>query len=208
MHKTKKVLLTAATLLCLTTVNVSAEEITSSSSLEIDKQIYYTKANGITMNRLNDFLPEKQELEIEVIASSNNTVEPAKNESANLFSNPIERCLTYDPGITLSENEKNGLINMGEHKLTFYCACEICCGSYANGYTATGTFATEGRTIAVDKNKIPLGSKVFIDGYGWFVAEDVGGAIKGNKIDIFKTIHQSCLNEGVKYANVYVVPKN
>ena len=55
MHKTKKVLLTAATLFCLTTVNVSAEEITSSSSLEIDKQIYYTKANGITMNRLNDF---------------------------------------------------------------------------------------------------------------------------------------------------------
>lgn len=208
MHKTKKALLTAATLLCLTTVNVSAEEITNSGSLELDKQIYYTKANGITMNRLNDFLPEKQELEIEVIDSSNTTVEPAKNDSANLFSNPIERYLTYNPEITLSENEKNGLIDMGEHKLTFYCACEVCCGAYSNGYTATGTFATEGRTIAVDKNKIPLGSKVFINGYGWFIAEDVGGAIKGNKIDIFKATHQSCLNEGVKYANVYVVPQN
>lgn len=207
MEKTKKILFTVAVLLCIVTVDVSAAETNSLNDLEINRQIYYTKANGISMERLDTFLPEIQDLDIEVLDFADTMIEPAKNESGNLYANPIERCITYDPELVLSESEKNGLISIGECKLTFYCACEICCGSYSNGYTATGTFATEGRTIAVDKNQIPLGSKVFIEGYGWFIAEDTGGAIKDNKIDIFKTTHQSCLNEGVRYANVYVMPK-
>ncbi|MDR0270124.1 ubiquitin-like domain-containing protein [Paenibacillus sp.] len=51
--------------------------------------------------------------------------------------------------------------------------------------TATGTRVTEGRTIAVDPNVIPLGWWVYIEGVGFRRAEDTGGAIKGNKIDIY-----------------------
>ena len=50
--------------------------------------------------------------------------------------------------------------------------------------TATGTYPTEGRTIAVEPRVIPYGSKVWIDGHGWRVAEDTGGMIKGNSIDV------------------------
>ena len=46
-------------------------------------------------------------------------------------------------------------IYLGQFLFTAYCPCSICCGEYASGYTATGTFATEGRTIAVDPNVIP-----------------------------------------------------
>ncbi|MEC0373116.1 3D domain-containing protein [Paenibacillus chibensis] len=51
--------------------------------------------------------------------------------------------------------------------------------------TATGTRVTEGRTIAVDPSVIPLGWWVYIEGVGFRRAEDTGGAIKGNKIDIY-----------------------
>ncbi|MWV47588.1 DUF348 domain-containing protein [Paenibacillus sp. HJL G12] len=51
--------------------------------------------------------------------------------------------------------------------------------------TATGTRVTEGRTIAVDPGVIPLGWWVYIEGVGFRRAEDTGGAIKGNKVDIY-----------------------
>ena len=50
--------------------------------------------------------------------------------------------------------------------------------------TSTGTIAEEGRTIAVDPSIIPYGSIVLING-NEYVAQDCGGAIKGNKIDVF-----------------------
>lgn len=93
---------------------------------------------------------------------------------------------------------------MGSFKLTFYCACASCSGGYGAG-TATGTRCTEGRTIAVDPRVIPLGSKVYIEGYGDFIAEDTGGAIKGNKIDIYLNDHSRCYALGVARANVYVM---
>jgi 3D (Asp-Asp-Asp) domain-containing protein len=79
--------------------------------------------------------------------------------------------------------------------ITHYCACEKCCGKYADGITATGTKATANKTIAVDPNVIPLGSEVIIDGQ-LYIAEDTGGAIKGNRIDIFCDSHQEAINRG------------
>ena len=58
------------------------------------------------------------------------------------------------------------------------------CGN-GDGYTATMTRPVEGRTIAVDPDIIPLGSEVYVEGWGWMIAEDTGGAIKGEIIDIF-----------------------
>ena len=96
---------------------------------------------------------------------------------------------------------------MGVFKITAYCACHKCCGKYpghpAYGITATGTKATQGRTIAVDPNVIPLGSEVVIEG-DTFIAEDTGGAIKGNRIDIYISDHDTALCFGVQHKNVYV----
>lgn len=54
---------------------------------------------------------------------------------------------------------------------------------YGSGYTATGVKAAEGQ-IAVDPRIIPLGSKVYVEGYGHAIATDTGGAIRGNRIDV------------------------
>jgi 3D (Asp-Asp-Asp) domain-containing protein len=92
--------------------------------------------------------------------------------------------------------------SMGRFKLTGYCRCVKCCGK-SDAITATGTKAKAGRTIAVDPDIIPYGSKVEINGRT-YIAEDCGGAIKNNKIDIFFNSHEEALEFGVKYSEVYV----
>ena len=88
------------------------------------------------------------------------------------------------------------------YRLTAYCPCEVCCGK-SDGITATGVRATEGRTVAVDPSTIPYGSEVVIWGHT-YVAEDCGGAVQGNRIDIFFDTHQEAVDFGVQYAEVAV----
>jgi 3D (Asp-Asp-Asp) domain-containing protein len=99
-------------------------------------------------------------------------------------------------------------IDLGEFKITHYCPCPKCCGEWADGITSTGTVATEGRTIAVDPSVIPYGSEVLLvyeDGTtATYLAEDCGGAIKGNRIDVFMDDHAAAWDAGVKYAEVFV----
>lgn len=98
-------------------------------------------------------------------------------------------------------------MSLGTFKLTAYCACEQCCGEWANGITYTGTEATPDRTIAVDPSVIPLGSTIYINGQD-YIAEDIGGAIKGNRIDIFFPTHNEALQFGVQYAEVVIHSNN
>ena len=96
---------------------------------------------------------------------------------------------------------------VGEFTLTGYCPCPICCGSYSNmenPVTASGTIATPGRTIAADTSIFPFGTKLLINGQIYTV-EDRGGAIKGNRIDIFFATHQEALIFGRRGASVYIV---
>lgn len=60
-------------------------------------------------------------------------------------------------------------------------------------------------TIAVDPKVIPLGSKVYIPGYGYAIASDTGGAIKGDKIDLYMNSESACLNFGRQTVKLYVV---
>lgn len=105
--------------------------------------------------------------------------------------------------------EEPELISLGEFHITHYCPLPCCCGEWADGITATGTMATAGRTIAVDPEVIPIGSEVALfydDGrICYYTAEDVGGAIKGNDIDVFVDSHEEALVLGVMSASVYLV---
>lgn len=98
---------------------------------------------------------------------------------------------------------KPELQSLGTFKLTAYCPCPQCCGEWADGITYTMTKATAGRTVAVDPKVIPLGSTVYINGSA-YVAEDIGGAIQGNRIDVFFPDHQTALQFGVQYAEVEI----
>ena len=81
-------------------------------------------------------------------------------------------------GSTSTKAKDNDVKYLGKYKLTAYCGCRKCSGKWG-ARTASGKKAKQGRTIAVDKRKIKLGSKVQINGKT-YVAEDVGGGVKGN----------------------------
>ena len=94
-------------------------------------------------------------------------------------------------------------VNMGRFKLTAYCKCHSCSEGY-DDTTATQCKAKAGRTIAVDPSVIPYGTRVLI-GETVYVAEDCGGGVEGDHIDIYMDSHAETEEFGVKYANVYIV---
>ena len=72
------------------------------------------------------------------------------------------------------------------------------------GITATGIPATYG-VAAVDPYVIPLGSRLYIPGYGEAIAADTGGAIYGNRIDLCMESYSECMNFGRRDITVYVL---
>jgi 3D (Asp-Asp-Asp) domain-containing protein len=101
-----------------------------------------------------------------------------------------------------TDESYEGAVYLGVCEVTAYCACSICCGK-SDGITATGTKATQGRTVAVDPSVIPYGSVVIINGHE-YIAEDCGGGIGGTQIDMFFNSHQDALNWGRRWLDVWV----
>jgi 3D (Asp-Asp-Asp) domain-containing protein len=71
-------------------------------------------------------------------------------------------------------------------------------------YTYRGNLVRKG-LVAVDPSVIPLGTRLYIPGYGYAIADDVGGAIKGNKIDLAFDSRSEALQFGRQTVTVYVV---
>ncbi|WP_286184977.1 G5 and 3D domain-containing protein [Bacillus sp. SD075] len=77
-----------------------------------------------------------------------------------------------------------------------------------SGVTSTGVDLKSNpgaKIIAVDPNVIPMGSKVYVEGYGYAVAADKGGAIKGNRIDVFFSSKNDAYRWGVKRVKIRVL---
>lgn len=107
------------------------------------------------------------------------------------------------------EETKEEYVSLGEFKLTAYCPCEKCCGKWANNrpngivYGAIGEELKESYSIAVDPDVIPYRTEVIINGKT-YKAQDCGGAIKGNRIDVYFEDHNDALEFGIQYEEVFV----
>lgn len=140
---------------------------------------------------------------VAILATSAQAVESSPEESSVVSEE-------YDPAwdIPAMESAVCDDVFLGEFTLTAYCPGRCCCGKWASGYTATGTWATEGRTIAVDPDVIPYGSRVlliFPNGtQRTYIAEDCGGGVNGNHIDVFFNDHQAARIFGVQSAMAYL----
>ena len=76
--------------------------------------------------------------------------------------------------------------------------------TWTGNRTATGTWPSRG-TVAVDPRVIPLGTKLYIEGYGPAVAADTGGAIKGQIIDLYLPTEDQCWQWGRRQVEVRVI---
>lgn len=107
----------------------------------------------------------------------------------------------------VTADELLGMTTLGSFTVTHYCPCTVCCGK-SDGITASGRVAEPYKTIAVDPSVIPLGTIVWLD-YGDGVlhecrADDTGGAVVGNKLDLCVGDHETAVQYGVRSATVYV----
>ena len=135
----------------------------------------------------------QNDVEIEKIKLSETVIKEPVNKIVQIQKNVI----TSRSGSTVTATGETKIF-----KITAYCPCAKCCGKQT-GITASGTRATAGRTIAAS-SQYAFGTKLLINGQVYTV-EDRGGAIKGNKIDIYMDSHAQALAWGVKYLPVQVV---
>lgn len=117
---------------------------------------------------------------------------------------PIQEEIPEEPEPEPVVEPEPTIVSLGTYKITAYCGCAKCCGK-TDGITASGTHVTAGRTIAAPP-EIPFGTKLMINGHIYTV-EDRGGAIKGNRIDIYFESHEEAERFGVQYIEVFKVIK-
>ena len=134
-------------------------------------------------------------IEIEKIAISEVIIKQPVNKIVQV--QKVQTSRASLPRTSTTSSVANGEV----YKVTAYCACSKCCGK-STGITASGTRATAGRTVAAS-SKFAFGTKLNIGGHVYTV-EDRGGAIKGNRIDIYVNSHSAALQWGVRYLPVSV----
>ena len=145
----------------------------------------------------------QNEEEIEKIKLSETVVKEPVNKIVQ-----VQRNITSRAGSTVAKTASNNASTGTPtgptriFKVTAYCSCAKCCGK-VTGRTASGTHAVAGQTVAAS-GQFAFGTKLNINGQEYTV-EDRGGAIQGNRIDIYMNSHAEAVAWGVKYLPVQVV---
>ena len=201
--------LVAAALAVGTMASVSAAALEQPVAV-LSSNLNASVGTVLTSDEINTAEQALSKAKAEAEAKAKAEAEAAKKAAAQdaynkLLTDPVAaKTVSYSSSLLATDAIKSNATSLGNYKLTFYCPCATCNG-VAGAKTASGTTPTEGRTIAVDSSIIPLGSRVYIEGYGVFIAEDTGGAIKNNKIDIFVSSHDRAYDLGVQNAAVYLL---
>jgi 3D (Asp-Asp-Asp) domain-containing protein len=157
----------------------------------------YTVKSGDTLNKI----AAQYGVTIQQIASKNNIADLNSIYVGQVFTIPsVVSTVSVSRGVASGQ-----ALRM---KATAYTANEP--GGIGGGsITATGTtvrrIADGYSTVAVDPTVIPLGTKLYVEGYGYAIAEDTGSLIKGNTIDVYFDTLSEANTWGVKYLNVYVL---
>lgn len=154
----------------------------------------------------NTLLAKRESMDREWLEAKQAQIEEARQKAAaaEASENAEKKSSASSGGSSASTGASSGVsegADLGKFKLTAYCPCYQCSQGWGRK-TSSGRTAQANHTIAVDPSVIPEGTHVIINGQE-YVAEDVGGGVVGNHIDIFYESHSDALNFGVRYAEVY-----
>lgn len=140
------------------------------------------------------------------IATSSNQGNTQKNQSTSTPKKNVQNYQTEEK-TTNQPKEQVPVASSGKEMTvtaTAYTAyCEGCSGTTYTGIDLRAN--PNQKVIAVDPSVIPLGSRVWVEGYGEAIAGDIGGAIKGNIIDVFLEHQQEALNWGRRTVKIKVL---
>ncbi|XZJ12870.1 3D domain-containing protein [Clostridium perfringens] len=183
-------------------ISHSVSVINSSSSInELESAV----------STLNQLIPQ---LNIDSVKeAANNSVQAAKNKIESLKAEEAKKAeeaaknnAANSSNTTSSNNSSSQPSSDGKYNKTLSMEAT----AYSGGtLTAMGLKPVRDpggiSTIAVDPSVIPLGSKVYIPGYGYAIASDTGGVIKGNIIDLYMNSHDECISWGRRQVTLHIV---
>ena len=124
--------------------------------------------------------------------------------SSKVIKEPVNKVVQIQTVTARSSSRGNAVTtaSSGRYKVTAYCSCARCCGK-TNGITASGRRATANHTVAAPST-FAFGTQMVINGKT-NVVEDIGGAIQGNRIDVYMNSHAEAIAWGVRYLDVEVI---
>jgi 3D (Asp-Asp-Asp) domain-containing protein len=142
--------------------------------------------------------------------SSGDQVQLLRRKIAGMSLNNQPRFLfarrSGDSAAVATDNLSEGSAFVGAHPpalagpsvyiVTAFCPCSRCCGKWADGVTASGHVIQPGDKFCAADPSIPFGTMLDIPGYGIVPVLDRGGAIKGNKLDVYFDTHARALRWG------------
>lgn len=180
--------------------------------------------NEATLANLSNSIKEQNQLLAQVTAKENDLIaqqkareaaeaaaaqaaEKARELAAQQAANASKQVASNNPNSTSSPIAIN---RGGSSPMGFSNALDMEATAYSDdGFTASGDRTSRNpngySTIAVDPRVIPLGSRVYVEGYGYAVASDTGSAIQGNIIDLFVPSQAEALSWGRRSVKVYIV---
>ena len=179
-------------------VTIPYETVTKNSEISGDTTNKVLQQGKDGLKEVTYKVKYQNDVEIEKTVISEKVI----TEPVNKIVQVQKKAKTTSRGSTVTRTAPTSTTGGTTYKITAYCPCSKCCGK-TSGITASGTKATAGRTVA-GSSKFAFGTKLNIGGHIYTV-EDRGGAINGNKIDIFVNTHAEALQWGVRYLTVSVV---
>lgn len=187
---------------------VSVDEPIPYKTVAVESASFIEGTTKITSNGSDGVLTKKYDVYL------CDGVEISRTEvSSQVTKNPVDKVISVgtrpDPGKAPTKYKKVITCTATAYDLSFQ-SCGKRPGDRGYGITASGTQAKYG-TVAVDPRVIPLGTKLYIEStdgkikYGYCTAEDTGGAIKGNKVDLFYPSYSDCMQFGRRSVKVYIL---
>lgn len=175
--------------------NSSSDEL--SNAINTLKSLIAQLSSDYVLDLANTAISDGQ-AKIEAIKFENDSIKENNDNNTN----GINSNTTNDNGTTADNNNSGDGTYLGTYTME--------ATAYTGGtLTATGLKPVRDpngiSTIAVDPSVIPLGSKVFIPGYGYAIASDTGGVVKGNIIDLYLNSHEECISWGRQNVTLHLV---
>ncbi|MFF3024520.1 LysM peptidoglycan-binding domain-containing protein [Gottfriedia sp. NPDC057948] len=192
----------------MTNTNLATNSKTTSTVKSVQESSKTVSASREDVPKTKEIVPATKES-----ASITKESEPAAKESAPATKESVPAAkesasTTKESAPTTKESESKSNDSAGLKVITMEASAYTASCKGCTGITATGINLKEHpntKVISVDPSVIPLGSKVNVEGYGVAIAGDTGGAIKGNRIDVFIPNKQDAINFGRKQVKVTIL---
>ena len=175
-----------------------------------DSPIILLSATIAEVQSLDNSASNEIEIKTEPVKPKKLEVVQAKIENTTI-QKPIKSKTNTDKSKDKDDTEPPEVWETVRMRVTAYCPCPICCGEYSDGITACGHKIKPGDTFVAADKRYSFYTKMLIPGYSNsqpVKVLDRGGAIKGNRLDVFYATHKEALQWGVQYLDVKIRRKN